>query len=175
MSCPKKDKWILFYYRELKPQVLKAMNSHIQECSCCQKEYRALEVSLSQLKSEPVDLSNQEILEIINKAKTKLALPSFIDELKARIADAGENFRLHLSYRPRLVPIALVVTALCVFLPFAVRQRQILNREFDILQIQLELSLENSDVSMFELYEETPSYLDDLSGSRQHTLNIKPS
>ena len=65
---------------------------------------------------------------------------------------------------PALIPVAAIIIAIVVTFPFMMKRESSLEREFDILQIQLELSLEDSDASIFDLYQNEELFLEETSG-----------
>lgn len=163
MRCPKKDKLTLFYYRELAEVETKFIKKHLEGCSRCQKEFQDISLTLSQLSREPLQLQAEEIEDILHKAKARIQKRNLLLEAQERLGDFRRNLRLGLSYRPQLVPILTLVLAVLLVIPFIGRRQRFLQHEFDILQIELELSLENTEGSMFELYEMSESLFDETS------------
>ena len=92
-------------------------------------------------------------------------LKSFKLESSEWINEVFANFRFRLVYKPYLIPVAAALVVVIALTPLLKRRRSLEN-EFEILQIEMELSLESLEGSIFDLYGDGASLFDDTSRRR---------
>ena len=150
MKCPAVDTLILYHYRELSHRQSEDVKVHLDACGVCKQAYQRLLQDCGALRTERFELSSQEIESMLGEVRRVL------DQRRAkswreRIIPTGD--RLETASRKVLVPVLAMCLAFVVVMPIVGRQRA-LEKEFAILQLQLEMAVEEEDVSMFELYDE---------------------
>jgi hypothetical protein len=155
-NCIKRKDLILFYYKELKTPYLKKIESHLKECKNCQKEYKEIDNFLIQLHFKLPEIRKEDIESILDNLKDRLKKENFWVSLKENIRDFFHNLSISLSYRTQLVPVlvALLIIILGI-IPWIERYNLYYkDKDFEILQIEAELSVENGESSIFDLYED---------------------
>jgi|GEM_PF-2540933 len=172
MKCPKEKELILFYYRELKKRRYKSIEVHLRECSHCLKRYENIGSFFAQLASKPIQLTSQELESMLQHVKQTTYKPSFLINAKDRLEDFLESIRLGLFYKPQLISVTVALIVILIILPL-VGKRHHLNREFDIIQIEMELSLDSIEGTIFDLYEEELVLMDETSSLEPPTLHSK--
>lgn len=171
MKCIGEKNLILFYYRELGSDKLILIERHLKECERCSQEYGKIKSLFAWIKPQTVKLNSADYNKIIEAVKGKVYKTSFWFSLKEKLADFWDNLRLGLSYRPQLVPILVSLIILLVTVPLIISKKAaVSDRNVDILQIEMELSLEdNDDLSIFDFYEEDDSLIEEMSDSLDST------
>jgi hypothetical protein len=167
MKCPKKEELTLFYYQELGREDMERIRRHLGECRSCRMRYEQMQSTLSELKTDPIHLESREVEDILQKVKVRLTQRRPKNYLQEKLESFAGSVRLGLGYRPQLIPVAVMLIAVFLILPFMARERRTLERDFAILQIEIELSLDNPEGSLFELYEEAEILHDDSSSIGQ--------
>ena len=173
MRCLKEKELILFYYRELKEGRHKQLAEHLRECPRCLKKYKNIESVFSQIESKPLQLTPQELDSIVENVKARLGKLSFRERVKDRIYEFLQNLRLGLFYKPQLVPVMVALIIILGGLAVVRSRQHFLNREFDILEIEIELSLDDVEGSIFELYEGDLEFNDEVLGLQSPILGSK--
>ena len=157
MKCLNENELILFYWKEVKEERQKKIENHLKECDRCLESYKSIVSLFARVKSDPPQLSEKEVDGILQNVKAKIQTPAHWNVLKDKIDDFSKRLRLKLTYQPQLVPVAVVLAIVLAVIPFIGKRQAYLDKEFDILQVQVELSLDNPEGSLFDLY-----YADDL-------------
>lgn len=173
MRCIKEDELVLFYYRDLKKSRLKLIENHLKTCQHCLKRYKGLESLFARLKSDPLQLKKEELENILTNVRGQIRKHHILDDTRERINTFLQNLRLGLSYKPKLVPVVVILIVALGIWPLIGKIQRPLDREFDILQIEVELSLDNLEWSIFELYEEDFAFIDEMSHLRYPTPRSK--
>lgn len=170
MRCFKRKKLFLFYYRELKKDKLKIIEEHLRKCPSCSNEYKNIETLLNRTRLSKPQLETKDLDLILRNVRNKLEAPTFWEAFKCRIKELAQNLYLGLLFRRQLIPVMLTLVIILAVFPLFRSSRYQIEKEFDILQIELELSLENTDQeSIFEIYED-PSILEDNMSSLGHPI-----
>lgn len=154
MKCLGEKDLILFYYRELKINELEIITRHLKDCRKCFKKYEKIEAFFTQLQFQKVKLDSKDYEKIIETVRDNVHKTDFWLDLKEKLVDFWDNLRLGLSYRPVLVPILAVLIILLVMFPFIGRISRVTDRDFDILQIEMELSLEDDEWTVSDIYDD---------------------
>ena len=152
MKCPKKEELILFYYRELSREAMDSISEHIKACASCAGEYQRLESFLSGINTEKIQPSLEDYQRVSQYVRSKAGQGN---PLFDKAGDFLEALRRGLCSQPKLVPVlAVLIIAIGIFV-FTNRPGSINGRNFDILQIEIELSLDDHDYSVFDsVYDE---------------------
>jgi len=154
-KCLTKQDLILFYYQELERSELNDWETHLKECPRCASEYEKIKGLLTQIPREEITLTDQEIDIMLKGTKERLRTYGIWARIKDSAAEFFNNVRLGLSYRPQLIPIlAAVLIAVSLVIPWANRNYLLRNRNIDILEIEIELSLDIEGDSIFDFYED---------------------
>jgi len=173
MNCLKKEELVLLYYGECNERQTKLFRNHTKECISCRQAFAEIEVTCSQLKEEPPCLESGEVEEVLARVQREAKTPQTASVIKEKLSEFSENIKIALTYKPQLVPVAVVVMVMLLILPFLGRERGAIEREFDILEIEMELSLESVEGSLFELYEEQLNATDQRSHHKRSTPRMK--
>lgn len=163
MKCFKEKQLILLYYGELKANQVKLIRKHLGECPDCFKRYEDIKAFSARLTLKPPQLIDGELEDMLKDIKAKVRKPNLWTSISYKINHLLENVRLGVSNKPQLVPVLVALILILVFLPFVGKKERNLDKEFDILRIEIELSLDNLEGSIFELYEEELILMDELS------------
>lgn len=170
MKCIGEKDLILFYYGELENDKLILIERHLKECEKCSQEYGRIKSLFAWVKPQTVKLNSADYNKIIEAVKGKVYKTSFWFSLKEKLVDFWDNLRLGLSYRPQLVPIIVILIILSVTVPLIISKKTaVSDRNIDILQIEMELSLDSDDLSIFDFYEEDDSLIEEMSDSLDST------
>jgi len=146
MRCPKKEDWVLFYYKELENGKIESFSNHLLSCDDCKKQFKELEV-LSEIKEEAPSLSSQELGEVIAKVKFEASQRiGFFSGVKNWFLDFLEGLRLSFS-KPKLVFVAITAIFLVTLLPFWHQQKS--SFEDNFVELQLEFISEDDDLDIF--------------------------
>lgn len=169
MSCIQDKELILYYYKDLDSPKLKKIAKHLEICAKCMNSYREIEALNSKIDRTLIELSSQETQVILGKVKEKISQDSILDKIANSISDLFKQAIFGLSYRPQLITAAVVLIAVLVVFPFFGKKNlDSIEKEFDILQIQMELAAEDSETSIFELYEDGLEFLEELTLKKKH-------
>lgn len=150
MNCVKEKELILFYYQELNPQRRRSIEEHINNCCLCSREYANIKSFLTDFKSEKLELTVQDY-EKVSKYVLSQACQSD-NYIFGQMKDFWLSLRRRLFYQPKLIPVLAVIVIMAGI--FLFRGKNQTNENLDILQIELELSLDSHDGSVFDLFDE---------------------
>jgi len=164
MRCLKDKKLILYFYKDLNGKESEEISQHLKSCPQCISNYQKIEALNSKIDSTPIELNAQETEEILQRVKGRIDKVSTLDKISGSISGFLKQAIRGLSYRPRLVTVAVTLVVVLALAPF-VGKRNVDNIEieFDILAIQMELAAEDSEASIFELYEDDPDLFQELT------------
>lgn len=164
MKCIKKQDLVLFYYEELKETIAHNIKEHIDSCSECRQEFENMKSLLEGIFTESIHLEEREIEDMIKASKQKPLKAFFIEGIALRLIGFIDNLKLGLAYRKPLVPVVLTLVLLLGLFSVLRVDKVTLEHEFNILEIQMELSLEEVDQdSIFELYDDPSIFQDNMS------------
>ncbi len=153
MRCFKEKDLILFYYQEIGKKKSSLLAEHLNTCSRCREEYKKIESLFAEAKADPVELTDQDLETIVQNIRGEIRKHS----LSIALEDIVRRFFNGLAVillRPRVIAVAAVLI-LALLLPSLIGKRdKSLDKEFDIFQTQMYISLDNIEGSIFELYEE---------------------
>ncbi len=151
MNCPLKQEWTLFYYRDLEQSRLDVLKAHLKECTQCRQAYEGLSGFLSSIKKEPVSLSQEELSTIVDRVEQEAkGTGGIFEELKQKSGSLFQGLRLKLFYQPRLIPVAVALLLLTIFLPIH-RQQVLFERAVFDLEMELVSGEDEFDL-LLDLY-----------------------
>jgi len=154
--CIKENELVLFYYQELKTKRLKFITLHLKECAFCSQRYKKIESFLASFQFPPLSLSEEDLKIMLENLKREK--PSLIEKFKNRLKEIFHYFHLKLAYQPQIgIILTAFILILCI-LPFRERNFFYVDKNVEILQIEMELSSDEFINSIFELYEYNYNY-----------------
>jgi hypothetical protein len=168
MKCVKDRELILFYYQETGRHFTSRIEQHLKSCSLCRKRYDDLLAFLQTASSAPQDLTSQEIEAMVNNIREASQAESFLARVQQRYMELTEAMSARLRYKPRLVPVALALVLLFAGTTLYHQRKLQLQREYEILEIQVELSMESFDESVFDVYDVDSLFLEDSWQRKPH-------
>ena len=155
MQCLSKDDLVLFYYGETSRERGEEIGNHLKECSRCFKLYEETKRFLSLLKRERKEMSSFEIESIIRTVR-ELIEESSNSRLRKRLGKVFECVFPRFTLRLRLVSVVAAIIICLLFFPVFINKKynntSALKNKWDILQIEMELSLDDEDASTFDVY-----------------------
>ena len=166
MRCPKEKELLLYYYQELKPKKQKYIEYHLNDCPRCSAKYSSAKSFLNHLQSRSIELKNEEVEQMITAVKEKVNEASAWGVLKEKIKDFLAALRMGFFYRPQLIPAIIVLIAFLSIPSFFNNRQHRVDRDFDILTVEVELSLDTLEGSIFDLYEVGINGISDISRKR---------
>ena len=163
MKCLKEKELILFYYQELQSSRHQEVKRHLKECDTCSLRYRKIESLLKEVAKEQITLTSREVEEMVSNVKHGISRVSFWDKLIIGFNELAGNLRYKMAYRPQLAMAAVFLVVVLTVIPIANRQKALTEKDFSILQIEIELSYDSLEGSIFDLYEDDMSFMDETS------------
>ncbi|MFH1768054.1 MAG: hypothetical protein ABH858_02695 [Candidatus Omnitrophota bacterium] len=154
MRCPSKSELTLFYYQDVSQDLYKRIEDHLARCSDCGKQYSDLASFLGKINKEEVKLSSKDIETILYNVKRKIEQPSFLDRAREMVNRLLEQARLGFLARRQFVPVVVILLLVLTVMPFLGRRQDSLDKELAIFEIEMELSVDNLEGSLFDLYEQ---------------------
>lgn len=158
MRCLKQKELILLYYNEVTQEKAGVFRSHIKGCSRCAARYSELEQFMHSVDTHSVDVPYKEIEEYVDFVSRKAyevtprqrgrkeILSSFLQNI-------GDGLYA-LFLRPRLALVTVAVITALILFPLW-KKKNTLDKEFDIFQIQMELTLNEEDlIELFDFFGE---------------------
>ncbi len=162
MRCLKEKELILFYYREIPEGKLKEIEIHLKECGRCFKRYETIESLFKEITQKRIILSSQEVESMVEDVRQRIYRLSFWEKLKDGINELLQILRYGIVYKPQFVTLAVLLIVALSIVPMA-GKKMLTERDFNILQIEIELSLDNPEGSIFDLYEGDLSFINERS------------
>ncbi len=152
MRCLSKDEIVLFCYGEIEKNQSKEIENHLRECPRCLKIYEGTKEFLSLLKRERKELSSFEIESMVRTVRERIK-ESSSNTLRKRLSRIFGNIFPRFTLRLRLVSIVAALVVFLLFLPiFHKYNISAVENKWDILQTELELSLDDEDPFTFDVY-----------------------
>ncbi len=152
MRCLSKDELILFYYDEVEERRKEKIKEHLNTCSRCRKLYEETKEFMGLLKANRIEISPSEIETIVRTVKTRIGYSKaglLTDRLDAFLKSVFRGF----TNRRPLVPVIITVIVFLLLIPFLRHKRDIsFSRNLEIIEVEMELSLEDEDASEFDIY-----------------------
>ncbi|MCD6583177.1 MAG: hypothetical protein J7K71_00595 [Candidatus Omnitrophica bacterium] len=139
-------------YVDSDTQVNSKLVHHLRVCPKCLREYQKLKILLSDLTIKLPQIKEEEVEKLIERVKERTLEPNFLERVKYR----WDYLIVHLRWRlaPQLLIATVAVILALIILPWW--RSYNLNREFNILQLEAELSLEDlNNISPFDFWEDT--------------------
>lgn len=155
MSCLSKKELIMLYYNELEEEKKFKFKEHLKHCNKCSKAYGDVKEFLSQVEVGPVEFAYDDIVnEAVKRITSKQKELSWWERCRYYLEHLRDSWRWQVSYQPRRVIIAVVIILLVLIYPWR-RKSYITHKQFEILEIEMELSLQNLEgITLFDLLEE---------------------
>lgn len=150
MKCVKEKELVLFYYQELNPQRMSLIEEHLSNCYLCGREYANIKSFLTNFKSDKLELTAQDYKKVSEYVFSKTSQSD--NYIFGQVKDFWLSLRRSLFYQPKLIPVLAVLIIMAGI--FFFRGKNETNENLDILQIELELSLDSHDGSVFDLFDE---------------------
>ena len=145
MKCLGKKELTLFYYQDLLPPQKEAIANHLGQCPRCQAAFTKVKALLDQIKIN-VAISQDDLARTLSYVENK-ALAE-----EAGIRDKTSLWQQFL--KPQLAAIVVVLFVTWGMISFYAGRRHSGKKDLAILEIEMELSLENSAESLFDAYED---------------------
>ena len=163
MHCVNEKELLLLYYKEIPDDKRATIIEHLAVCETCKEKYQQVIFCLEKFDAGRLHLTSDELESVMVRVHEKLDAATSWQVLYEKIASGVAAVRMGLLYRPQLIPVLVVLFLMLSLVPFSTHRQQGLEGQFDILQIQMELSLEDDNVSIFDLYEEAPVLYEETS------------
>jgi hypothetical protein len=163
MKCPKKKELILLYYNELSQNRIDLLKDHIRGCTACSQKYHEIEAFLSGIKADRLEPTGQDYKNVTEYIQSKVHLSTGITAIFDRIQDIFYTLRLQAFYQTKLVPVLAVLIIMLGVFSFINSKGTISSRtDLAILEIEMELSLEDHETSIFDLFDDE-LFLEDMT------------
>lgn len=164
MKHIKEKDLILFFYDEIAEKKKKEISLHIKDCAQCSQRYENLKQFLKEVKTKVPQVSSVDIDKIVVNAVESVAKERMPLKFKQGLNDFCEKigfFTRKYFLRPQLALIVMTVLAFIIY-PLRVDNKFSLEEEFNLLEIEMELSLED-DSSIVDIYsyDETQDIIED--------------
>ena len=143
---------VLFCYGEIAEKQKREIENHLKECGRCFRLYEESKKFFSTLKIQKKEISSLEI-------------EALIKAVRARLTDEkGENLREKVGYffnglwygiifRYKVASVIAGIIIFLLLLPTVkYKKTPTSNLSMEILQVEMELSLEDEDISEFDVY-----------------------
>jgi hypothetical protein len=154
MRCLSKKELILLYYNELNENITLKFKSHLRACGECSQRYLDLKQFLSGLSRDDIHISGEELDTLIDKVKERLSSPTLWERWKLKLEYIKDGLGW-IIYQPQpafLIGLLIIIT----LITFPLWRRSTdLNKEYKILEIEMELSLQDLEqITIFDMLEE---------------------
>ncbi len=143
MKCLSEKQMLLFFYNELKEEGASA-KEHLSVCKQCSLNYAKLTGFLNALDKEKVDISRDNLAEIIRQIEPSIKPKPVLARLAQQLSFTAQGILSGLTRRPQIAVAALVVIAVISILPVVNKHKVEMARE-DVVDIEMELVFEDSN------------------------------
>jgi len=144
MKCLSEKQMLLFFYNELKPQERKLIEEHLSVCRHCSESRDKLNNFLNIADKEKVDISRDNLNEILRQLKPSVKQESALTRLRQKLSFITQDILAALTRRPQIAVAALTIIAVISLLPVINKGRMEMARE-DMVDIEMELVFEDSN------------------------------
>lgn len=155
MCCLSKKDIIMLYYNELEEGEKIKYKEHLKDCNRCRKIYEEIQDTLSRIEAQPLEFAYQDMVdEAVKEITSKQREITLWQRLRYSIEQLRDNWFWRLNYRPQRAIVTLAIILLVFIYPWR-KKIDVTQKQFEILEIEMELSLQNlEEITLFDLLEE---------------------